>query len=30
MTRARDELTLVAPQRFFVHGQPRGGAWPTR
>ncbi len=25
MTRARDELTLVVPQRFFVHGQPRGG-----
>jgi DNA helicase-2/ATP-dependent DNA helicase PcrA len=25
MTRARDELTLIAPQRFHVHGQPRGG-----
>jgi DNA helicase II / ATP-dependent DNA helicase PcrA len=25
MTRARDELTLVVPQRFYVHGQPRGG-----
>ena len=25
MTRARDDLTLVAPQRFFVHGQPRNG-----
>jgi DNA helicase II / ATP-dependent DNA helicase PcrA len=25
MTRARDELSLIAPQRFFVHGQPRGG-----
>jgi DNA helicase-2/ATP-dependent DNA helicase PcrA len=25
MTRARDELTLVAPQRFYVHGQPRNG-----
>ena len=22
MTRARDELTLVVPQRFYVHGQP--------
>jgi len=25
MTRARDELSLIAPQRFYVHGQPRGG-----
>ncbi|HLW93160.1 MAG TPA: ATP-dependent helicase [Roseiarcus sp.] len=25
MTRARDELTLVMPQRFYVHNQPRGG-----
>jgi DNA helicase-2/ATP-dependent DNA helicase PcrA len=25
MTRARDELALIAPQRFYVHGQPRGG-----
>ena len=25
MTRARDELTLVAPQRFYVHGQPKNG-----
>jgi len=25
MTRARDDLTLVVPQRFFVHGQPRNG-----
>ena len=25
MTRARDELTLVVPQRFYVHGQPRMG-----
>ena len=25
MTRARDELTLIAPQRFYVHGQPRNG-----
>jgi DNA helicase-2/ATP-dependent DNA helicase PcrA len=25
MTRARDELTLVIPQRFYVHNQPRGG-----
>ena len=25
MTRARDELALIAPRRFFVHGQPRGG-----
>jgi DNA helicase-2/ATP-dependent DNA helicase PcrA len=25
MTRARDELTLVVPQRFHVHGQPRNG-----
>ena len=25
MTRARDELTLVVPQRFYVHGQPRHG-----
>jgi DNA helicase-2/ATP-dependent DNA helicase PcrA len=26
MTRARDELALVTPQRFYVHGQPRNGA----
>jgi DNA helicase-2/ATP-dependent DNA helicase PcrA len=25
MTRARDELALIAPQRFYVHGQPRNG-----
>jgi DNA helicase-2/ATP-dependent DNA helicase PcrA len=25
MTRARDELSLIVPQRFYVHGQPRGG-----
>jgi DNA helicase II / ATP-dependent DNA helicase PcrA len=25
MTRARDELTLVIPQRFYVHNQPRSG-----
>ncbi len=25
MTRARDELTLIVPQRFYVHGQPRNG-----
>jgi len=25
MTRAKDELTLMVPQRFFVHGQPRNG-----
>ena len=25
MTRAKDELALVAPQRFYVHGQPRNG-----
>ena len=25
MTRARDELTIIVPQRFFVHGQPRHG-----
>jgi ATP-dependent DNA helicase UvrD/PcrA len=25
MTRARDELSLIIPQRFYVHGQPRGG-----
>jgi len=25
MTRARDELALIAPQRFYVHGQPRHG-----
>src|SRR5271163_3529558 len=23
MTRARDELTLIVPQRFYVHGQPK-------
>jgi DNA helicase-2/ATP-dependent DNA helicase PcrA len=25
MTRARDELALIAPQRFYVHGQPKNG-----
>jgi DNA helicase-2/ATP-dependent DNA helicase PcrA len=25
MTRARDELTLIVPQRFYVHGQPKYG-----
>jgi DNA helicase II / ATP-dependent DNA helicase PcrA len=25
MTRAKDELALVVPQRFYVHGQPRYG-----
>jgi len=25
MTRARDELALVVPQRFYVHAQPRNG-----
>ena len=25
MTRARDELTLIAPQRFYLHGQPKNG-----
>ena len=25
MTRARDELTLIVPQRFYVHGQPKSG-----
>jgi DNA helicase-2/ATP-dependent DNA helicase PcrA len=25
MTRARDELALVVPQRFYVHGQPKNG-----
>ena len=25
MTRAKDELALIAPQRFYVHGQPRNG-----
>ncbi len=25
MTRARDELTLITPQRFYVHGQARSG-----
>jgi ATP-dependent DNA helicase UvrD/PcrA len=25
MTRARDELSLIVPQRFYVHGQPQGG-----
>jgi DNA helicase II / ATP-dependent DNA helicase PcrA len=25
MTRAKDELALIAPQRFYVHGQPRYG-----
>ena len=25
MTRARAQLTLIVPQRFYVHGQPRSG-----
>ena len=25
MTRAKDELTLIVPQRFYVHGQPKNG-----
>ena len=25
MTRARDELALIVPQRFYVHGQPKYG-----
>jgi ATP-dependent DNA helicase UvrD/PcrA len=25
MTRAKDDLTLVTPQRFYVHGQPKNG-----
>ncbi|MBN9434751.1 MAG: ATP-dependent helicase [Bosea sp.] len=25
MTRAKEDLHLMVPQRFFVHGQPRGG-----
>jgi DNA helicase II / ATP-dependent DNA helicase PcrA len=25
MTRAKDELTLIVPQKFFVHNQPRSG-----
>ncbi|MBV9286335.1 MAG: ATP-dependent helicase, partial [Hyphomicrobiales bacterium] len=25
MTRAKEELALIAPQRFYVHGQPRNG-----
>ncbi|HVP98108.1 MAG TPA: ATP-dependent helicase [Roseiarcus sp.] len=25
MTRAMDELTLIVPQRFYIHGQPKGG-----
>ena len=25
MTRAKDDLTLVVPQRFYVHGQPKNG-----
>ena len=25
MTRARDDLALVVPQRFYVHGQPKNG-----
>jgi ATP-dependent DNA helicase UvrD/PcrA len=25
MTRARDDLTLVMPQRFYIHNQPRAG-----
>lgn len=25
MTRARDDLVLMQPRRFFVRGQPRGG-----
>jgi DNA helicase II / ATP-dependent DNA helicase PcrA len=26
MTRAKDELALVVPQRFYVHGQPKNGS----
>ena len=25
MTRAKEELNLIVPQRFYVHGQPRNG-----
>jgi DNA helicase-2/ATP-dependent DNA helicase PcrA len=25
MTRAKDDLTLITPQRFYVHGQPKNG-----
>ena len=25
MTRAKEELNVIAPMRFFTHGQPRGG-----
>jgi len=25
MTRAKDELSLIVPQRFYVHGQPKNG-----
>ena len=25
MTRAKDELNLIVPQRFYTHGQARGG-----
>ena len=25
MTRAREELELIVPRRFYVHGQPRNG-----
>ena len=25
MTRAKDELALIVPQRFYVHGQPKYG-----
>ena len=25
MTRAKEELALITPQRFYVHGQPKGG-----
>ncbi len=25
MTRAKEELALIMPQRFYVHGQPKGG-----
>ena len=25
MTRAKDELALIVPQRFYVHGQPKNG-----
>jgi DNA helicase-2/ATP-dependent DNA helicase PcrA len=25
MTRAKDKLALIVPQRFYVHGQPKNG-----